>query len=410
MNILFVHQNFPGQYKHLAPALAARGHKVVALGMTQSVSLPGVQYHRYQTRARNTPQIHPWVLDYETKVIRGQACVQAAAQLHKAGFVPDVICLHPGWGEGLFLRQLWPHARQLHYVEYFYNPDGQDMGFDPEFPTPGLEHRCRLWAKNANNALGLIQMDAGVCPTHWQHSAIPPAFASKVQVIHDGINTQLLNEDPHAELNAKDDQDRHLTLSRNDEVVTFVNRNLEPFRGYHTFMRALPAMMHLRPKARFVVIGGDGVSYGSAPSRGTWKDRFLGEVRDRIDLSRLHFLGRVSYATYVKALQISSAHVYLTYPFVLSWSMLESMAMKVPLIASDTPPVREVIEDGRNGRLVDFFDSEMLANCVAEVLSQKDQLRGMRERARQTIVERYDLVSLCLPAHIARVESMAGGH
>lgn len=408
MNILFIHQNFPGQYKFLAPALAARGHRVEALGISERSNTGAVKYHRYQTAKKNTPNIHPWVLDFETKIIRGEYCIRAASQLAENGFTPDVICVHPGWGESLFLKELWPHAKQLHYVEYFYNSEGQDMGFDPQFPTPGLGQKCRLWTKNANNLMNLVQMDHGVSPTIWQHSSIPDVFKEKISVIHDGIDTNILNASEQAVLQAVDDQGREIHLTRNDELVTFVNRNLEPFRGYHIFMKALPQMMRERPNAKFIIIGGDGVSYGAAPKEGTWKQIYLDEVKADLDMSRVHFLGRVPYGTYVSAMQVSKAHIYLTYPFVLSWSLLECMAMKVPIIASSTPPVLEVIQDGVNGHLVDFFDEKALAEKVLQVLTQPEQQLQLRANARQTIVEKYDLHSHCLPAHIALVESFDG--
>jgi len=407
MNILFIHQNFPGQYKFLAPALAARGHRVEAMGLYERPNLGAVNYHRYQTGKKNTPNIHPWVLDFETKVIRGEYCVRAASQLAEKGFEPDVICAHPGWGETLFLKELWPNAKQLHYVEFFYNAEGQDMGFDKQFPSPSLGQKCRLWTKNANNLMNLVQMDQGVSPTAWQHASIPQAFKEKTTIIHDGINTQILNASENAVLQVLDDQGREIRLTRQDEVVTFVNRNLEPFRGYHIFMQALPKLMRNRPNARFVVIGGDSVSYGAAPKEGTWKQIYFDEVKSELDLNRLHFLGRVPYSTYINAMQVSKAHIYLTYPFVLSWSLLECMAMKVPVIASSTPPVLEVVKDGWNGHLVDFFDIDSLVNKVTEVLARPDLQNEMRENARQTIFEKYDLLTKCLPAHIELVESLA---
>lgn len=379
-----------------------------ALGMSERSDMGAIHYHRYRAGRKNTPQIHPWVLDFETKVIRGQFCAHAASQLAQRGFTPDVICAHPGWGESLFLREVWPKAKQLHYVEYFYNAEGRDMGFDPEFSTPGLDQRCRLWAKNANNLMNLAQMDHGVCPTAWQHSSVPALYSDKISVIHDGIDTDKLNAFDGAVLKAMNDHGREIRLSSQDEVVTFMNRNLEPFRGYHMFMRALPRMMRERPEAQFVVIGDDGVSYGAAPKEGTWKQIYLDEVRDQIDMSRLHFLGRVPYNTYVSAIQVSKAHIYLTYPFVLSWSLLESMAMQAPIIASSTDPVKEVIEDGVNGHLVDFFDKDALAAKVIEVLKTPEDQVKLRRNARDSIVQNYDLRSKCLPAHVSLVESMFG--
>jgi glycosyltransferase involved in cell wall biosynthesis len=280
------------------------------------------------------------------------------------------------------------------------------MGFDPQFPTPGLGQKCRLWTKNANNLLNLVQMDQGVSPTTWQHSSVPEVFKNKISVIHDGIDTRILNASDQAVLEAVDDQGRQVHLTQDDEVVTFVNRNLEPFRGYHIFMKALPQMMRERPHAKFIIIGGDGVSYGAAPKEGTWKQIYLDQVKADLDMSRLHFLGRVPYGTYVSAMQVSKAHIYLTYPFVLSWSLLESMAMKVPVIASSTPPVLEVIKDGLNGHLVDFFDEKALTQKVVEVLEHPERQVDIRENARKTIEETYDLHTRCLPAHIQLVESL----
>jgi glycosyltransferase involved in cell wall biosynthesis len=249
-------------------------------------------------------------------------------------------------------------------------------------------------------------MDHGVSPTTWQHSSVPDVFKEKISVIHDGIDTKILNASEQVVFEAVDDQGRQVRLTRDDEVVTFVNRNLEPFRGYHIFMRALPQMMRERPQAKFILIGGDSVSYGAAPKEGTWKQIYLDEVKADLDLSRVHFLGRVPYGTYVSAMQVSKAHIYLTYPFVLSWSLLECMAMKAPIIASSTPPVLEVIQDGVNGHLVDFFDGNALAQKVVEVLAHPERQVQIRENARKTIVEKYDLQTQCLPAHIQLVESL----
>lgn len=404
MNILFIHQNFPGQYKHLAPAMVARGHKVVAIGMHQAPNMEGVEFHRYKTKRGTTKGIHPWVIDYEAKVIRGEACAEKCLELKAAGFVPDVICVHPGWGEALLLREVWPEAKQLHFVEFYYGPEGKDVGFDPEFPTPAFSGRCRLHIKNTNNLLNLIDMDAGVSPTMWQRSTVPAKFVKNIEVIHDGVNTQKLVPNDEAVLRARDDRGRDVTLTRSDEVITFVNRNLEPNRGYHSFMRALPAILQARPEAHVVIIGGDDVSYGARPDEGSWKEKYRNEVADQIDDSRVHFLGKVPYPVYCAAMQVSKAHVYLTYPFVLSWSMIEAMSMGAPVIGSATPPVEEVIKHGTNGWLVDFFDYEGIAKQVCDVLESDNT--AVRKAARETAVKHYDLEKVCLPKQIALLEKM----
>ena len=228
---------------------------------------------------------------------------------------------------------------------------------------------------------------------------------SKIEVIHEGINTDKAAPNPGAQLTLKRDG---TVFNCGDEVVTFVSRNLEPYRGYHTFMRALPRILAERPRARILIIGGDSVSYGSsAPKGGTWRDVFLREVRDTLDMSRVHFVGRVSYAIFLNAMQISSVHVYLTYPFVLSWSMLEAMACGGLIVGSDTAPVREVIHHGVNGLLTNFFNADALAEHVIDALAFPQRYHPLRTLARRTIIDNYDLQSVCLPRGINLLERFA---
>jgi glycosyltransferase involved in cell wall biosynthesis len=405
MHILFVHQNFPAQYRHLAPALAARGHEVRALAINASPPLPGVTVHRYRVKNGTSKEIHPWAAETETKVLRGESCARAALELKAGGFTPDVICAHPGWGEALFLREVWPEARQLHFVEFYYSASGRDVGFDPEFAQPDFETCCRVRMKNANSLLNLEIMDRGISPTQWQRSTVPCAYRERIDVIHDGIDTGVVIPDPEAVFAWQGTDGRTLRASAGDPVVTFVNRNLEPNRGYHSFMRALPALHARHPDLQVLVIGGDGVSYGAKPAEGSYKQRFLDEVGKKIDRSRLHFLGRVPYPVYLKVLQVSAAHVYLTYPFVLSWSMLEAMSAGCLVIGSRTPPVEEVLVNGQNGLLVNFFSPEEIASTVSNVIDDQRAFANLRNHARETIVKNYDLHSICLPKQISLVEN-----
>lgn len=407
MQILFVHQNFPGQYKHLAPALATRGHRVEALCINAPPPVAGVTVHRYRVTRGSTQNIHPWAVDIETKVLRGEACALAAQSLKDGGFMPDVICAHPGWGEALFLREIWPQARQLHFVEFHYAPEGLDVGFDPEFDYTDFAGRCRIRMKNANSLLNLDVMDHGVSPTAWQRSTVPAWHRDRISVIHDGIDTQRVRPDATARLEFVGEDGVSRNFSVDDEVVTFVNRNLEPSRGYHIFMRTLPGLLAARPRLNVAIVGGSGVSYGAKPAEGSYKDRYLAEVAERTDLSRVHFLGRIPYEKYLHMLQISAAHVYLTYPFVLSWSMLEAMSAGCLVIGSRTPPVEEVLRDGENGLLVDFFSPPQIAAAVERVLEHPDRMQTIRAQARQDIIANYDLQTCCLPRQIALVENGA---
>jgi len=406
--ILFIHQNFPGQFKFLAPALAARGDEVVAMTMqkVQQTHWNGVRLVPYAPARGTTPNVHPWVSDFETKTIRGEACFRAALKLKEAGFTPDLIIAHHGWGESLFLKEVWPTAKLGIYCEFFYRVQGADVGFDPEFPAQDPGDVCRLRLKNLNNLLHFEQADAGISPTHWQASTFPEPFRSKITVVHDGIDTQAVQPNPQVQVSLGNG----LTLSRADEVITFVNRNLEPYRGYHTFMRALPALLKARAKAHVLIVGGDDVSYGARPPNGQkWKDIFANEVRPQIsdaDWSRVHFLGNIPYAHFIPLLQVSTVHVYLTYPFVLSWSLLEAMAAGCSIVASNTAPLREAIHHNDTGLLVDFFSPAQLAETVNGLLNDSALRAQLGSHARQFAVSHYDLQTNCLPKQIEWVDSL----
>lgn len=403
MNILFVHQNFPAQFVHLAPALAKKGHRVMALTINQRQALAGVELVQYKPQKGNTPNIHPWALDFETKIIRGEAALHAAMQLKAQGFTPDLIIAHPGWGESLFLKDVWPQAKLAIYCEFYYQSQGADCNFDPEFSKPDAVEPSRLRVKNINHDLHLQMADAAIAPTHYQASVFPTAHHSRIKVIHDGINTELVKPNPNAQLFLS----RGITLDRNTPVITFVNRNLEPTRGYHRFMRALPAIQQRHPNSRIVIVGGNEVSYGQAAPKGhTWKQIFLDEVKSQLDMSRIHFVGKIAYGHFLQLLQISRVHVYLTYPFVLSWSLLEAMSSECAIVASNTAPVREFIEHNNNGLLVDFFSTEQLVNAVSELLNNEMLSTRLGANARKTIVQGYDLHSKCLPEQLAWVEAL----
>ena len=414
MNILFIHQNFPGQFKHLAPALARQGHRVVALHINPCPPLPGVELVSYPVTTRPGQGTHRWLADVEVKVLRGEAAWRAATRLREQGFVPDAIVAHPGWGESLFLQQVWPQARLGIYCEFFYRQQGADVGFDPEFGSPDADNACRLQMKNANYELHFPRAHAGIAPTHWQASLFPEPFRSRIAVVHDGIRTEHIQPDPSARLGVQTPQGV-LPLSPGDEVITFVNRNLEPYRGYHQFMRALPAILKARPQARVVIIGGNEVSYGAAPPPGpdgqaqTWREIFLNEVKSELDLSRVHFVGKVPYADFLRVLQVSTVHVYLTYPFVLSWSLLEAMSVGCAIVASDTAPVREAIRHGETGQLVDFFDPVALAQQVIVLCENPTERARLGAQARAFAVEHYDLETRCLPRQMAWVEGLVEG-
>ena len=397
---LFIHQNFPGQFVHVATELVRLGHMVVALGI-KGRALPGVQYIRYQPKAPPNVSAVDAARDFETKVVRGVACAQVMEQLKAKGFTPDTIVAHPGWGESLFCKDVWPAARLLMFAEFFYSAKGADYNFDPEFFHDSVSDRSRLRLKNSVHLHALHACDGGYTPTRWQQEQLPAEYRDKLEVIFDGIDTALVAPSPAAQLHLQRDK---LTLAAGDEVITFVNRNLEPYRGFHVFMRALPEILRQRPNAHCLILGRDDVSYGAKPKAGgSWREVMMAEVGNQLPMERVHFLGGLPYADYLKVIQISACHVYLTYPFVLSWSCLEAMSAARVVVGSRTGPVQEVIEDGVNGLLCDFFDHAALSRQVVAVLKEPDAYRALGAAARTHVVNHYDLRSHCLPRQIELV-------
>jgi glycosyltransferase involved in cell wall biosynthesis len=315
----------------------------------------------------------------ESAVLHGQAAVREMMKMRRQGFTPDVILAHPGWGETLYAKEVFPQARLIHFCEWFYANEGADIGFDPEFPST-LDDRLRIRTWNALHTLNLEQCDVGVTPTQWQWSRHPQAYRDKIQIIHEGIPTDRLGPDPHAWIKTPDGT----VLRPGDPVITYVARHLEPYRGFHIFMRALEQVQQRHPHCHALIVGGDGVSYGQRPKDArNWREKMLREVR--LDPKRTHFLGRVPYKNYLRVLQISAAHVYLTYPFVLSWSMLEAMASGCLLLGSDTAPVQEVLQHSSNGLHVNFFDAKGISSSLLQVLETPQEFSSARSQARADV-------------------------
>ena len=409
MRICFIHQNLPGQYRHLIDALLKRGDEVVGIGEQAAVARLTFRHPRLHLLSYRMPEepgadnpVPAHLRELDRQVHRGQMVVRALHLLKQKNLVPDLVVVHPGWGEAMFVRAELPAVPMLGYCEFFYKASGSDFGFDPEFPSAAAAlHRLQL--RRMPHLQALYDMDAGVCPTQWQRAQFPAEFQPKLSVVHEGVDTDALLPDASAELVLGD-----WTLRAGDPIVTYVARNLEPYRGFHIFMRCLPDLLAKVPEARVVIVGGDEVSYGMRlPPGDSYRARLLKEVGDRLDHSRIRFTGKLPYATYAALLQVSAVHAYLTYPFVLSWSLLESMASGCAIVASRTPPVEEVIVDGQNGWLTDFFDAEALAEKLAGVLAGRPDTAAVRAAARQTAVERYDLKRRCLPEALRLLERVA---
>ncbi|MDG5496668.1 glycosyltransferase [Niveispirillum sp. BGYR6] len=357
--------------------------------------LPGVDQHSYHFVTRGGGGSHPYLYEPNRAIWRGQAVLAHCTELARGGYRPDLIIGHNGWGEILFLKDLWPQAGVVGYFEFFYRGQGADVGFDPEEPY-SLDDVARVRTLNTINLLGLDAVDIGVCPTAWQKQLYPVEYQNKLVQIHDGIDTERACPGSARPLRLPDGR----VLGPDTPIVTYVARDLEPYRGFRSAMRAAVEILRRHQDAHMVFVGGNGVSYGNPPpSGGTWRNHMLTELSGQLPMDRVHFLGKLAHQDFINLMRLSRAHLYLTYPFVLSWSMLEAMATGVSLVASATPPVEEIVEHGYNGLLVPFADPGAIADGVLETLSMNEvQRRAMRRAARQTVVERFDLQWVALPA------------
>ena len=410
MKILFAHQNFPGQYLHLAQRLAKNPrHQVVFLTQRQEGIFPRVDKRVYAPSRGITPNIHHYLRDHEAHVLNAQAVLRQALSLKKAGFVPDIMLGHNGWGEIWYLKEAFPNTPLIGYFEFFYLLDEPDARFSA-LKNVSVDTRPRLRTKNAGNLLGLHAADFGQTPTKWQHSTYPLIYQSKIKVLHEGVDSIIACPNEKALfIREESATSPPINAQAGDEILTFVARNLEPTRGFDQFMRALPQILAARPQARVLIVGGDEVSYGAKlPEGENYRLRLLAELGDALDVSRVHFLGKLPYFDYLRVLQVSRAHVYLTYPFVLSWSALEAMSCGSLMIASKTSPVEEVMTHNENALLVDFFDVNAIADSAIAALKNSAQFAQLKQNARTTIIENYDLQTHCLPAQLNWMSEICG--
>jgi glycosyltransferase involved in cell wall biosynthesis len=395
MNYLFIHQNFPGQYRHVVRDLASRReNRVFFITQPNDNSMADVTKVTYPKDERVSVNCHAYSVEIDRAIYTGATVADVCRRLRDEGFRPDLIVGHSGWGETLFVKDVFPDVPLLANFEFYYHFQGVDVDFDPEFVSI-FNDPARLRTRNATNLLAFEAADWGHSATAWQRSLYPPEMRPRISALHEGVDTDLVRPRRNASFSVPGMQ---RALTARDQVVTYVARNLEPYRGFHTFMRALPQLLRRCPRAHVVIVGGDGVSYGAPASpRSTFREMMLSELGAKLDLERVHFLGMIEYQSYLTLLQVSTVHVYLTYPFVLSWSFIEAMASGCLIVGSATPPVLEVLRDGENGIAVDFFSPRTLANRIEAALGEPGRMQKIRDAARATAVEKFDLKRVLLP-------------
>ena len=408
--IIFIHQNFPAQFKHLAPLLAKNNNYNVHSISLIDESSEGVIHHKYSLEQTTSETVHPLAQEFEAKIIRASSLSKLAYIMKSEGIMADLIIGHPGWGETLFIKNVWPDSKLLSYMEFFYYSKNSDVDFDSEFPNDESFLSNKLTARNAPILSDLYNADKIITPTNFQASHAPEYFKKKLVVLHEGIATNRLQRNDNLRI-----QINEHVLTSNDKIVLFVARNLEPYRGYHSFIRSIPDVLKKHPDSYISIVGGHDVSYGKKPPKGeSFKEIFQNEVRESISDKKLRdlfdkrvlFLGYLEYESLVKMIQISTLHVYLTYPFVLSWSFLESMSCESIIIASDTEPVREVINDKKNGLLVDFFNYEEISKNIINILDDREKFKHLGKNARDFIIKNYDLEKVILPKYLKLIKDL----
>ncbi len=404
MHVVLVHRRGFGQFAALASQLALAGSEVSLITEAIDQKIPSVRVvrHRAEPGPRASPHMarHMAISDHHVRI--GHRVAETLDAMKRRGLAPDIILGHIGWGSMMFVKDVFPQVPALGYCEFFYRSEGADVGFSPDDQLD-LETRKRLRLRNIAQLLSLEAMEMGISPTQWQRSLYPADARGRISVCHEGVDTSRFRPDPAASVTLPDGR---VLMASGPPVVTFAARDLEPYRGFPQALEAAAKVVRRRPDTIFVFVGGDGASYGMPPpGGGPWKDHLLAHID--IPPQNIVFPGVVPHSVLRQLFQISAAHIYLTYPFVLSWSVLEAMACGALIIGSDTAPVQEVISSGRNGLLVPFFDTDALAEAVLGALKNPESHLGLRAQARSTVERNFRLKD-CLARQIDIIEKTSG--
>lgn len=403
MKMLFMHYSFPGQFKHLLELLSQDPNNEIIFichDLSPQRKIPGVKKLSYQLAENKTkiPQEN-YLYAFSEAIEHGKAVWECCSMLKEQGFVPDFVYAHSAWGQAMFIKDIYPDVPYIAYMEYYFHAFGADMHFYPDEPTsPDRILHTRI--RNSNHLINLEACDWAISPTRWQANLYPPDFHHKFSVIHEGVNVEKV----------KPFQAEHplpLNIPKDAEIMTYVSRNFEPYRGFVQAIQAIDKLMKKRPQLHVIMVGGDKVSYGRPLPDGRSYREVMLEKLD-LDETRIHWTGQVNYNYYLQILNASQLHLYMTIPFMISWSLVESMAMACPIVASNTEPVREFITDNHNGRLTEFFDQAQLVANMEWMLDHKEEAKKLGEAARNTVIESYNHEKI-LPRYTQLIKDISQG-
>jgi glycosyltransferase involved in cell wall biosynthesis len=389
MHILFIHQNFPAQFGHIAAYLIRQKHfRCTFVSQHPTGMVDGIERIQYHLRGGATEQTHYSSRTFENAIWHSHAIYDALAQ--RPELKPDLVVAHSGFHSTVLLRELYD-CPIINYFEYYYLTRGADMDFRPDFPCPVI-NRLRARIRNAHLLLDLEECDAAYSPTRWQKSLFPATYQQKIRTIFDGIDTSFWRP-----LGTVARQIGTWNIPEGTRVVTYVSRGLESIRGFDVFMKVAKRLCERRHDVIFFVVGDDRICYGGdAEFTGSKSFKQWVLARDDYDLSRIVFTGLLPTLQLVQLFALSDLHIYLTTPFVLSWSLMNALACGVTVLCSNTPPVREMVQHGKNGLLVDFFDVEGLVEQAEKVLNKPEEFRGLGQAGGEMINNHYSL-DVCLP-------------
>lgn len=400
MRILFIHSNFPAQFGQLGDWLANKGWDVTFATARKDIPKGGrIRIVQFESHRHVTDGIHNYVAGLEKAVIAGQGFVRTAVQLRNEGYAPDIIVAHSGWGVGMFAKDVWPDAKFVPYFEWYYRSPAIDRTpHDPAKRDP-LDQSAFTRVRNTPFYLDFSAADAALAPTKFQASQFPEELRKRLTVMHDGIDTRL-----HQPAERDTALMEELGIPDDAEIISWVTRGMEPARGFPEMMKAVAELQKARPKLHIIIVGEDRVAYGSKVAVASWKDKMLAELD--LDETRMHFTGLVPRPKMIRILQTGDLHLYLTAPFVLSWSMLDAMACGCQMVASDVEPVREFLKDGTTGRLADTYDHDALVGQVTAALDDPKTAKTLRTKARKLIVDKYDAQTKIFPAKMKFFEGL----